>query len=105
MALPVAPARPIICPRLTTSQQFAAGDLDPAYAGALLAGLRAKGETAEEIRAQILQQLAEQGFGGDAHVDVFVDEAAGETRIDVELIGMTWEGTILTSLATSFAVP
>jgi anthranilate phosphoribosyltransferase len=31
-------------------QQFAAGDLDPAFAGALLAGLRAKGETAAEIR-------------------------------------------------------
>jgi anthranilate phosphoribosyltransferase len=41
-------------------QQFAAGDLDPAFAGALLAGLRAKGETAEEIRgfARAMRELA-----------------------------------------------
>ncbi len=41
-------------------QQFAAGDLDPALAGALLAGLRAKGETADEIRgfARAMRELA-----------------------------------------------
>jgi len=41
-------------------QQFAAGDLDPAFAGALLAGLRAKGETAAEIRgfARAMRELA-----------------------------------------------
>ena len=41
-------------------QQFAAGDLDPAFAGALLAGLRAKGETAGEIRgfARAMRELA-----------------------------------------------
>ncbi len=41
-------------------QQFAAGDLDPAFAGALLAGLRAKGETADEIRgfATAMRELA-----------------------------------------------
>ena len=41
-------------------QQFAAGDLEPAFAGALLAGLRAKGETAEEIRgfARAMRELA-----------------------------------------------
>jgi anthranilate phosphoribosyltransferase len=41
-------------------QQFAAGELDPAFAGALLAGLRAKGETAEEIRgfARAMRELA-----------------------------------------------
>jgi anthranilate phosphoribosyltransferase len=41
-------------------QQFAAGDLDPTFAGALLAGLRAKGETAEEIRgfARAMRELA-----------------------------------------------
>jgi len=40
--------------------QFAAGDLDPAFAGALLAGLRAKGETADEIRgfARAMRELA-----------------------------------------------
>ncbi len=41
-------------------RQFAAGDLDPAFAGALLAGLRAKGETAEEIRgfARAMREVA-----------------------------------------------
>jgi anthranilate phosphoribosyltransferase len=41
-------------------QQFAAGDLDPAFAGAMLAGLRAKGETADEIRgfARAMRELA-----------------------------------------------
>ena len=41
-------------------QQFAAGDLDTAFAGALLAGLRAKGETADEIRgfARAMRELA-----------------------------------------------
>ncbi len=41
-------------------RQFAAGDLDPAFAGALLAGLRAKGETADEIRgfARAMREVA-----------------------------------------------
>ncbi len=41
-------------------QQFAAGELDPAFAGAMLAGLRAKGEVAEEIRgfARAMRELA-----------------------------------------------
>ncbi len=41
-------------------RQFAAGDLEPAFAGALLAGLRAKGETADEIRgfARAMRELA-----------------------------------------------
>ena len=41
-------------------RQFAAGDLDPAFAGALLAALRAKGETAEEIRgfARAMREVA-----------------------------------------------
>ncbi len=39
---------------------FAAGELEPAFAGALLAGLRAKGESAEEIRgfARAMRELA-----------------------------------------------
>jgi anthranilate phosphoribosyltransferase len=39
---------------------LAAGDMDPALAGALLAALRAKGETAEEIRgfATVMRELA-----------------------------------------------
>ncbi len=41
-------------------RQFAAGDLDPAFAGALLAGLRTKGETADEIRgfARAMREVA-----------------------------------------------
>ncbi|MEL7185878.1 MAG: anthranilate phosphoribosyltransferase [Pseudomonadota bacterium] len=41
-------------------QQFAAGELNAAFAGALLAGLRAKGETADEIRgfARAMRELA-----------------------------------------------
>lgn len=40
--------------------RFAAGELDPALAGALLAGLRAKGETAGEVRgfASAMRELA-----------------------------------------------
>ncbi len=40
--------------------QLAEGDLEPALAGALLAGLRAKGETADEIRgfARAMRELA-----------------------------------------------
>ena len=41
-------------------QRFAAGELDPAMAGAFLAGLRAKGETADEVRgfATAMRELA-----------------------------------------------
>ena len=41
-------------------QRFAAGELDPALAGAFLAGLRAKGETADEVRgfARAMRELA-----------------------------------------------
>jgi anthranilate phosphoribosyltransferase len=41
-------------------QKFAAGELDPALAGAFLAGLRAKGETADELRgfATAMRELA-----------------------------------------------
>jgi anthranilate phosphoribosyltransferase len=41
-------------------QKFAAGELDPALAGAFLAGLRAKGETADEVRgfATAMRELA-----------------------------------------------
>ena len=40
--------------------RFAAGELDPALAGAFLAGLRAKGETAGEVRgfASAMRELA-----------------------------------------------
>ncbi|MDH3585739.1 MAG: hypothetical protein OEQ30_01520, partial [Gammaproteobacteria bacterium] len=41
-------------------KRFAAGELDPALAGAFLAGLRAKGETAGEVRgfARAMRELA-----------------------------------------------
>ena len=41
-------------------QRFAAGELDPALAGAFLAGLRVKGETADEVRgfARAMRELA-----------------------------------------------
>ncbi len=41
-------------------RRFAAGELDPALAGAFLAGLRAKGETADELRgfARAMRELA-----------------------------------------------
>ena len=41
-------------------RDMASGDMEPALAGALLAGLRAKGETAEEIRgfANVMRELA-----------------------------------------------
>jgi anthranilate phosphoribosyltransferase len=42
--------------------ELAEGEMDPALAGALLAGLRAKGETADEIRgfATAMRELAQQ---------------------------------------------
>ena len=44
----------------TVMRDMASGDMDPALAGALLAGLRAKGETADEIRgfATAMRELA-----------------------------------------------
>lgn len=50
------------------------------------------GETAEEIQQQILQQLAEQGFDGDAEVQVQIDEATGTQTIDIELRDDDTEG-------------
>ena len=45
--------------------------------------LEVEGETAEEIREAILQQIAEQGFTGEAIVDV--QEADGVQTINIEL--------------------
>ena len=44
----------------TLMKQFAAGELGPALAGAFLAGLRAKGESADEVRgfATAMRELA-----------------------------------------------
>ena len=42
------------------------------------------GASEEEIRAQILQQLAEQGFTGDATVDVINEDGLQEITIELE---------------------
>ena len=42
------------------------------------------GASDEEIRAQILQQLAEQGFTGDAQVEVTTEDGQQEIRIMLE---------------------
>jgi len=59
------------------------GSLAQAFGHAAF-GLEIDAGTAEEARQQILQQLAAQGFGGDAQVEV-VDEADGRRTIRVEL--------------------
>ncbi len=42
------------------------------------------GASAEEIRAQILQQLADQGFTGDAQVEVITGDGTQEIKIILE---------------------
>ncbi|MDO9695692.1 MAG: hypothetical protein Q7W56_13315 [Candidatus Latescibacteria bacterium] len=59
------------------------GSLAQAFGHAAF-GLEIDAGTAEEARLQILQQLASQGFGGDAQVEV-VDDADGRRTIRVEL--------------------
>jgi hypothetical protein len=59
------------------------GSLAQAFGHAAF-GLEVDAGTAEEAREQILQQLAAQGFGGDAQVEV-VDDADGRRTIRVEL--------------------
>ena len=58
------------------------GNLGEAFGHAVF-NFEVSGETAEEIRQQILQELAEQGFEGDAVVEV-VDED-GQRTINIEL--------------------
>ena len=72
-------------------QQFAASELDPAYAGALLAGLRAKGETAEEIRgfARAMRELA-----------VKPDIPAGAPTVDTVGTGGDGSGSLNLSTGT-----
>jgi len=72
-------------------QQFAAGDLDPAFAGALLAGLRAKGETAAEIRgfARAMRELA-------VHPDI----PAGAPTVDTVGTGGDGSGSLNLSTGT-----
>ena len=72
-------------------QQFAAGDLDPAFAGALLAGLRTKGETAAEIRgfARAMRELA-------VHPDI----PAGAPTVDTVGTGGDGSGSLNLSTGT-----
>ena len=72
-------------------QQFAAGDLDPAFAGALLAGLRTKGETAAEIRgfARAMRELA-------VHPDI----PAGAPIVDTVGTGGDGSGSLNLSTGT-----
>jgi anthranilate phosphoribosyltransferase len=73
-------------------QRFAAGELEPALAGAFLAGLRAKGETADELRgfARAMRELAVRpeipdgtptvdtvGTGGDGSGSLNLSTGAG----------------------------
>ena len=44
------------------------------------------GDTPEEIEQHILEQLAAEGYEGDANVDVIVDEESGQVEINMELI-------------------
>jgi len=53
--------------------------------GHALFHIEVDGDTAEEIRAQILAQLQEQGFDGDAVVDVQVGD--GHETITIEMTG------------------
>jgi anthranilate phosphoribosyltransferase len=76
----------------TLMKQFAAGELGPALAGAFLAGLRAKGESAEEVRgfATAMRELAVRpeipeggatvdtvGTGGDGSGSFNISTGAG----------------------------
>ena len=70
-------------------RQFAAGDLEPAFAGALLAALRAKGETAEEIR----------GFAR-AMREVAVHPAIPEGAPTVDTVGTGGDGSGSLNLST-----
>jgi len=64
------------------------GNLGEAFGHAIF-DLEVTGETAEEIQAAILQQIYEQGFSGDAVVDV--QEADGVQTINIELTDVVEE--------------
>jgi len=66
----------------------AEGNLGEAFGHAVF-DLEITGETVEEIQAQILQQIAEQGFTGDAVVEVHEED--GVQTINVELTDVVEE--------------
>jgi hypothetical protein len=77
---------PLLADAAITTEELAGtvrGSLAQAFGHAAF-GLEIDAGTAEEARLQILQQLATQGFGGDAQVEV-VDDADGRRTIRVEL--------------------
>jgi hypothetical protein len=59
--------------------------------GRELFSFEVSGQTAEEIRAEVLAQLAAQGFQGEAKVDVQVE--GGRKTIGIELSGTAPAGT------------
>ena len=58
--------------------------------GHTLFNIEVEGETAEEIQAQIIAQLLEQGFEGDAVVDVQLED--GQATINIELNDIEVDG-------------
>jgi anthranilate phosphoribosyltransferase len=68
-------------------QQFAAGELEPALAGAFLAALRAKGETADEVRgfAIAMRELAVRPIipGGTPTVDTVGTGGDGSGSLNI----------------------
>ena len=77
---------PLLAEAGITSEELAGtvhGSLAEAFGHAAI-GLEVNGETAEEVREQILAQLAAQGFGGEAQVEV-VDGEDGQRRVRIEL--------------------
>lgn len=77
---------PLLAEAEITSEELSGtvrGSLAEAF-GHTAIGLEVSGETAEEVREQILAQLAAQGFGGDAQVEV-VDGEDGQRRVRIEL--------------------
>jgi hypothetical protein len=71
---------------LTGSVEGNMGDM----IGHALFDIEVEGETAEEIQAQIIAQLLEQGFEGDAVVDVQLED--GQTTINIELNDIEVDG-------------
>lgn len=66
------------------------GNLGQAFGHAVF-DLEVEGETAEEIRASILQQIYEHGFTGDAVVEVL--EADGVQTINIDLNDIQEDGS------------
>ncbi len=69
------------------------GTAEGSFADALghaVFGIEVSGDTAEEVRAGILAQLAEQGFTGEAQVDVI--DADGQRTVNIDLNDVQTDG-------------